>query len=128
LTMTKWQAVPNQPKALDMLLLSNSKSWMRKEWKWDVDNVNILLTYLWTLEIFEVNVLTTYVKLERKWLWLGIKICYVVLFPFAPISMPCRYSLNKKQRKKGKKAKPVRYISTCVQTEKLFGNFTMILV
>jgi hypothetical protein len=36
--------------------------------------------------------------------------------------MPCRYSLNKKQRKKGKKAKPVRYISTCVQTEKLFKD------
>ena len=29
--------------------------------------VDILLTYLWTLEIFEVNVLTTYDKLERKW-------------------------------------------------------------
>jgi hypothetical protein len=38
-----------------------------------------------------------------------VPICYVVLFPFAPISMPCRYSLNKKERKKGKKAKPVRY-------------------
>jgi hypothetical protein len=34
--------------------------------------------------------------------------------------MPCRYSFNKKERKKGKKAKPVRYISTCVETEKLF--------
>ena len=49
------------------------------------------------------------------------------MFPFAPISMPCRYSLNKKQRKKGKKAKPVRYISTCVQTEKLFGNYTVLI-
>jgi hypothetical protein len=42
--------------------------------------------------------------------------------------MPCRYSFNKKQRKKGKKAKPVRYISTCVETEKMFGNYTLLMV
>jgi hypothetical protein len=72
------------------------------EWGKNGNEMLTKRTYPWWL---------TYAKLERKWLWLGIQICYVVLSPFAPISMPCRYSFNKKQRKKGKKAKPVRYIS-----------------
>jgi hypothetical protein len=43
------------------------------------------------------------------------------------IKIKRRYSFNKKQRKKGKKAKPVRYISTCAQTETLFGNYTLLI-
>ena len=56
------------------------------------------LTYLWTFVILELIVLTTYVKLERRWFLTRKTICYGVLSPFAPISMQYRYSLNKKQR------------------------------
>jgi hypothetical protein len=55
------------------------------------------LTYLWTFAILELNVLTTYVKLERIWFLTRKNICYGVLSPFASISMPYRHSLNKKQ-------------------------------
>jgi hypothetical protein len=44
-------------------------------------------------------------------------ICYGVWYPFALIDMPYRYSSNKKGKKK---AEPIRYISTCRQTENIY--------
>ena len=66
------------------------------------------LAYLctFTLAIFSVNLLTTYVKNERICFSLTQKkICYDILSPFALISMPYRHNLNKekKQEKKTKK-------------------------
>ena len=53
--------------------------------------------------ILDLNVLTTYVKLERIWFLTRTKICYGFWYSFAQISMQYRYSLNKKQRKKNEK-------------------------
>ena len=75
------------------------------------------LAYVWTIALFEVNVLTTYAKLERICFLMKNNICYGVWYPFALINMPYRYSSNKKGKKK---AEPIRYISTCRQTENIY--------
>ena len=70
------------------------------------------LAYLWTFAVFEVNVLTTYVILERICFLMRNKICYGVWYPFALINMQYRYSINKMQRQKTRTNKVYKYLSS----------------
>ena len=55
------------------------------------------LAYLWTFAVFEVNVLTTYVKRE-------------LIYFLMRHNKPYRYIINKKQRKKSRINKVYKYL------------------